>query len=99
FPGRKAKSRKGGGQAVSLLLSPSSPPRKLSVYRLMFLMVVLVLSVLPVSADRPGPGRSPPPAATPAASLRTLKDFKVELLYSVPKDTEGSWVSACTDRT
>ena len=25
------------------------------------------------------------------------KGFKVELLYSVPKDREGSWVSMCTD--
>ncbi|MBI1917513.1 MAG: c-type cytochrome [Planctomycetes bacterium] len=63
----------------------------------MLLMVLLLLAVLPVAADRVGPGRQPPPAATPAASLRALKDFKVELLYSVPKDTEGSWVSLCTD--
>ena len=25
------------------------------------------------------------------------KDFKVELLYSVPPKTEGSWVSMCVD--
>ena len=36
-------------------------------------------------------------AATPVERIKTLKDFKVELLYSVPKETEGSWVSMCLD--
>lgn len=35
--------------------------------------------------------------ATPAANLKVAKDFKVELLYSVPKDQQGSWVSMTTD--
>ena len=26
-----------------------------------------------------------------------VKDFKAELLYSVPKDVQGSWVNLCTD--
>ncbi|HEV3202862.1 MAG TPA: c-type cytochrome, partial [Gemmataceae bacterium] len=37
------------------------------------------------------------PQSTPAASLKVLKDFKAELLYSVPKDTQGSWVNMCVD--
>src|SRR5207244_6280534 len=37
------------------------------------------------------------PTATPAESLKILKDFKVELLYSVPKETQGSWVNMCVD--
>ncbi|MCE9529836.1 MAG: c-type cytochrome [Planctomycetes bacterium] len=37
------------------------------------------------------------PPATPVASLKVAKDFKVELLYSVPKDVEGSWVNLCHD--
>src|SRR6266481_1720821 len=37
------------------------------------------------------------PAATPAEALKAKKDFKVELLYSVPKETEGSWVNMCVD--
>src|SRR5262249_36534306 len=41
--------------------------------------------------------RRPAPAATPAASLKVLKDFKAELLYSVPADKQGSWVSMCAD--
>jgi putative heme-binding domain-containing protein len=36
-------------------------------------------------------------AATPAAALKVAGDFKAELLYSVPKDTQGSWVNLCVD--
>lgn len=34
---------------------------------------------------------------TPAANLKVPKDFKVDLLYNVPKDQQGSWVSMCVD--
>lgn len=37
------------------------------------------------------------PEATPIDHLKIAKDFQVELLYSVPKEQEGSWVSMCTD--
>lgn len=37
------------------------------------------------------------PSATPAESLKVAKGFKVELLYSVPKATQGSWVNLCVD--
>jgi putative heme-binding domain-containing protein len=37
------------------------------------------------------------PQATPAEQLKVPPGFKVELLYSVPKDTQGSWVSMCVD--
>src|SRR5678816_43708 len=36
-------------------------------------------------------------AATPADQVRIAKDFKAELLYSVPKNSQGSWVSMCVD--
>ena len=35
--------------------------------------------------------------ALAAANLKVAKDFKVELLYTVPKETEGSWVAMCVD--
>jgi len=38
-----------------------------------------------------------PPAATAPDKLKVAKDFKVELLYSIPKETEGSWVAMCVD--
>lgn len=37
------------------------------------------------------------PEATPIDEMIIAKGFEVELLYSVPKDEEGSWVSMCTD--
>ncbi|MCI0380516.1 MAG: c-type cytochrome [Gemmataceae bacterium] len=37
------------------------------------------------------------PTATPIELIKVKKDFKVEHLYSVPKETQGSWVSLCAD--
>jgi putative heme-binding domain-containing protein len=34
---------------------------------------------------------------TPGANLKVPKDFKVDLLYNVPKDEQGSWVAMCVD--
>lgn len=39
----------------------------------------------------------PPPAATPVDRLKVAKGFKVELLYTVPREKEGSWVSLAVD--
>ena len=38
--------------------------------------------------------QGPSPAA---GQLKVAKDFQAELLYSVPKETEGSWVAMCVD--
>ena len=35
--------------------------------------------------------------ATPPERIRIAKDFKVELLYSVPFEEQGSWVNLCVD--
>ena len=35
--------------------------------------------------------------ATPVDRIKAAKGFKVELLYSVPSETQGSWVNLCTD--
>jgi putative heme-binding domain-containing protein len=35
--------------------------------------------------------------ATPPARIKALKDFKVELLHSVPAAEQGSWVNLCVD--
>ncbi|MEX0939579.1 MAG: c-type cytochrome [Pirellulales bacterium] len=42
---------------------------------------------------------SPPPGeqATSTSDIQTLDGFRVELLYSVPKDDQGSWVSMTPD--
>src|SRR5262249_20714343 len=31
------------------------------------------------------------------ANIRVAKDFKIELLYTVPRETQGSWVAMCGD--
>jgi putative heme-binding domain-containing protein len=43
----------------------------------------------------PGPQKEPP--ATDPAAMKVAKGFKVELLYSVPKEQQGSWVCLCVD--
>ncbi len=35
--------------------------------------------------------------ATPPERIKVAKDFKVELLYSVPFAEQGSWVNLCVD--
>ena len=35
--------------------------------------------------------------ATPVDRIKVLKDFKVELVYSVPGGEQGSWVNMCLD--
>ena len=37
------------------------------------------------------------PEATDPAAMHVLPGFNVELLYSVPRDQQGSWVSMCHD--
>ncbi len=39
-----------------------------------------------------------PPAVTPANQLKVPKDFKVELLHTVPQADQGSWVALCTEK-
>jgi putative heme-binding domain-containing protein len=54
-------------------------------------MIALVLSLAALS--RAGAE----PTATPPDKIKVLKDFRVELVYTVPKDKQGSWVSMCVD--
>ena len=59
------------------------------------LVAALTLSAFSRAAAAPAAGLGA--SATPVASLKVAKDFKVELLYTVPKDVEGSWVAMCVD--
>lgn len=70
-------------------------------------LTLLVLAVFATGAfaqeKKKGRRREPPmddgrpPQATPVEKIKVLKDFRVELLYSVPRGTQGSWVSMCLD--
>ena len=44
-----------------------------------------------------GAGKARAVTSTPADKLKVKKDFQVELLYSVPKEQQGSWVNLCVD--
>ncbi|MEQ1850002.1 MAG: c-type cytochrome [Chthoniobacteraceae bacterium] len=50
-------------------------------------------------ADRSAPmsAASGENSATPISRIKGAKDFKVELLYSVPGPEQGSWVNLCAD--
>lgn len=53
----------------------------------------------PPKKTNPAPTAQAPfePSATDPATMKVMKDFKVELIYSVPKNEQGSWVSMCVD--
>ncbi|HUE73901.1 MAG TPA: c-type cytochrome [Pirellulaceae bacterium] len=59
--------------------------------RIACFVCVLVIASSATAQERPSLAAS----ATPVDKIKVLKDFRVELLYSVPKEKEGSWVSLC----
>jgi putative heme-binding domain-containing protein len=69
--------------------------------RLSLTGLLVVLSLASSSADerKKSAGNPKPaePSATPVTKIKTLKDFKVELVHSCRRDTEGSWVNMCVD--
>ncbi|MCC9604979.1 c-type cytochrome [Blastopirellula sp. JC732] len=65
-------------------------------------LFALLLFSLTVSAAFAADAKSPAAkasgnTATPIDLITTLPGFKVELLYSVPAESQGSWVNLCTD--
>lgn len=42
-------------------------------------------------------GKFKKPTATPIELIKVKKDYKVELLYSVPRETQGSWINMTVD--
>jgi putative heme-binding domain-containing protein len=52
------------------------------------------------AGEKPTPAKAADPsvaAATPVDRITLLPGFKAELLYSVPSEQQGSWVSMCVD--
>src|SRR4029079_1326822 len=49
-------------------------------------------------ADRPRKSNDAPEIATDPKNITTPPGFKVELLYTVPKEEQGSWVSLTVDK-
>jgi putative heme-binding domain-containing protein len=68
------------------------------MYRLLVACLPAAFLALPLAATL---GQQPKKAsgmtATPPERIKIAKDFKIDLLYSVPRDKQGSWVSMCVD--
>ena len=64
--------------------------RKLAKFHLYLFLFVVLLGVGQTQQESAS-------QATPVAELNVKEGFKVELLYSVPKAEQGSWVSMCYD--
>src|ERR1700722_3855328 len=63
-----------------------------------FIVATLFLASLAVSpVHAQGPVKFKKPTATPIELIKAKKDFKIELLYSVPRETQGSWVNMTVD--
>src|SRR4051812_27732107 len=77
------------------LIRPPSRGGRFPVTCRLFLTLALTACVTSSTAFAQRGADSP--AAAPATALKPAKDFKVELLYSVPAEKQGSWVSMCAD--
>jgi putative heme-binding domain-containing protein len=86
---------------VSLILTAMTA----KLPRLLLSLILLALfATVAIAQEKKKKGRREPPVddgrppqATPIDKIKVLKDFRVELLYSVPRATQGSWVSMCLD--
>lgn len=56
--------------------------------RLLALLATLLIAAVNASAQR---------TATQPERIRLADDFAIELIYSVPRDDQGSWVALCQD--
>ncbi len=67
------------------------------------LVALAAYPALPVASGQKKSGAKPaaqparPETATPVERIKVKKDFRVELLYSVPRKKQGSWVSLAVD--
>jgi len=59
--------------------------------------VLVALSPGAAPAQPPAKKKAIEPPATDPATMKVAKGFRVDLLFSVPKDEMGSWVCMCTD--
>ena len=61
------------------------------------LPIVALCGLMTLTAQKLGRAAEFEPQATSVASMKVREGFKVELLYSVPKETQGSWVAMTVD--
>ena len=70
---------------------------KSSVLRLMLFVLGVTLSTAIDDVALAAAPKLREPTATPIDQLKVAKGFRVELLYSVPKEKQGSWVNMAVD--
>src|SRR5262245_10491611 len=58
-------------------------------------LVSVVVAAGLTPGQPPGKGGAGTGKATPPERIKVAKDFKVELVYAVPRDRQGSWVNLC----
>ena len=56
-----------------------------------------ILITLSLCLIIPASAQSVSDSATPVRNIKAPEDFNIELLYSVPKPVQGSWVALCHD--
>jgi putative heme-binding domain-containing protein len=77
--------------------------KRWSVYAGVVVLMVGVVGVpavdwMMLQAQQPPKKKAgPEPPATDPKTMKVAKGFRVELLYSVPKNEQGSWVCLCVD--
>ena len=74
----------------------SSRPSLPSLFAVAALTAASAFAQTPAAATAPRPANQLPAAVEPSA-LQVAPGFKVELLYTVPKEQQGSWVSLAFD--
>src|SRR5262249_48057231 len=105
FPSRRNLHRVPRGNAGvychSAPLPAGGSPLMIS---LRYALIATLVALAPTSAfsqakgqPKGQPRKGPEPPATDPATMKVMKGFKVELLYSVPINEQGSWVSMCVD--
>lgn len=60
-------------------------------------LCLVTLSAFPAETDSNAQPTSTNADLLDVANIKIAKGFKIELLYTVPRKTEGSWVSMCID--
>lgn len=73
--------------------------RKICSLPLLTLLFLAGSAALVAAADAGSADEQPAKNADllSVANIKVAKDFKIELLYTVPRKTQGSWVSMCID--
>lgn len=78
-------------EKAELVRIPKSSIRNEPMKLFTSLLLILISTTAYAQSEKPGS------KATPVDRIKAAKGFKVELLYSVPGDEQGSWVNLCTD--